>query len=136
MRAIWYPYWYERDLPIHAGQIGEFEFFDAPPDYVKDDGLPVFWHDGHGPDRTHKEHLRILSIYHPELGYIESIDTVGLEYTVTMIDGRVLKLEAEEAPGTVYFLKSGEACEDGEPIDTPWMLQDWRFYVEAEKSEA
>jgi hypothetical protein len=132
MRAIWHPFWYERDLPINMGQVGDFEFFQSPPPYVKSDGFPVFWHDGWNtePDKgVYTKHLRILSIRHPELGQVESIETEGLEYTIAMNDGRIAKLEAEEEPGTVYFVKPDGSID----AETSWKLNDWRFYVEADE---
>lgn len=128
MLAIWHAYWYERDRPIWVGQIDDFAFYVTPPPFVKSDGPPVFWHyDDHL--ESYKQRLRILNIHHPELGQIQAIDTNGLDYTVTMKDGRMAKLEAEEQPGTVYLLKNN----DPRDYDTPWMLNDWRFYVEVEK---
>jgi hypothetical protein len=58
----------------------------------------------------------MLEIRHPEFGAIRSIDTKGLEYTSTMTDGRIQKVDAEERPGLVHERKQPVA--------------DWRISVE------
>jgi hypothetical protein len=136
MLAIWHPFWYESDRSISEGEVGDFEFFELPPPYVKSEGLPVFWHSGRSAEpyhRVYREHLRILKIRHPELGQIQSIDTDDLDYKVTMTDGRVAMINAEEQPGTVYFLKPSRSEDSGSPFEAPLKVQDWTFYVETEK---
>ena len=134
MLAIWHPFWYEADQPISVGQVSDFQFFKTPPQYVQDCGHSVFYHGDWKKEtiskQAYKQRLRILSINHPELGRIQSIDTKGLNYTVTMSDGPIVKIEAEEQPGTVFFIRT-----EGETrwhYDDSWKLVDWRFYVEAE----
>ena len=122
-QAIWHPNWYEMDQSIAVGQFDEFDFFVNPPTTIENDGLPVFynddWHERcrHLYDRQKK---RILSIWHPVLGQIQSIDTKGLDYTFTMVNGQVLKVEAEESPGLVY--------------SHPEPICDWRIYVQMESA--
>jgi hypothetical protein len=86
MLARWHPFWYECDRPIRVGEVGEFEFFRTIPPYVKLRDFPVFFHHGWSSDvyqQTSKLRLRILAIDHPELGSIQSIETDGLDYTLT-----------------------------------------------------
>lgn len=120
-RVIWYPYWYECDQPLAVGETADFDFFKTPPDYINNDGLRVFYH-GDWKEKCRAlfdtERRRILSIEHPVLGPIQRIETSGLDYTFTMPDGRVLKVEAEETPGWVY--------------DWPEPIADWRIFVETE----
>ena len=118
-RAIWFPFWYELDQNIEVGQVNDFDFFEKPPNHLPHDDLPVFHHGGTGRYRHVTARKRILSIHHPQLGDIRKIDTSGLEYTITMLDGRVLKVEAEETPGLIYEL-------------LPTKIDDWRIYVEME----
>jgi hypothetical protein len=134
MLIIWHPFWFERDRPISVGEVADFEFFELPPPYAKSDGLPVFSHGGFstGPSqRVYKQHLRIVSIRHPELGQIHSIDTDGLDYTLKFVDGRVAMLNAEEKPGMLWFVIRDAKSSDPLPEAT-LELTDWRFYVETE----
>jgi hypothetical protein len=115
---IWFPFWYEMDQPISVGQVADFDFFKAPPEYVAHDGKRVFYHGDWQEKCRHlfeSRRVRILEIHHPELGAIQSIDTKGLDYTFSMTDGRIQKVNAEETPGVVY--------ERQQPIT------DWRIYV-------
>ena len=117
--AIWYPYWYELDQSIEIGITAEFTFFINPPDYIDDQDLMVFFHGG-GKDRDqyYSAFKRILTIRHRELGEIKKIDASGFDYTITLLDDTVYKVEAEETPGLVY--------------DYPNKITDWRIYVEME----
>jgi len=118
MKAIWFPYWYALDQSIELGAENEFDFFKVPPDYVVSEGLTVFYH-GDWSDRSRslfeRKKIRITAIRHPVLGDIKKIETDGLDYTMHLADGRVLKVEAEETPGVVYGLPP---------------IQDWRIFVE------
>jgi hypothetical protein len=44
----------------------------------------------------------VLEISHPKLGNIRGLDTEGLDYTIALENGNILKLEAEETPGLLY----------------------------------
>lgn len=118
-RAIWLPFWYELDQSIEVGVVDDFDFFREAPEYLGPEQRPVFYHGS-----WNERHLfctarkRIVSIRHHQLGAIRKIDTRGLDYTFTMLDGRVLKVEAEESPGWVY--------------DIPDPVDDWRVEVEME----
>jgi hypothetical protein len=120
-KAIWFPFWYELDQSIAVGQEGDFDFFKTVPDYIKNDGLLVFYH-GDWQEKCRplfdRRRIKILQIQHPVIGPIQAIDTSGLDYTFTTLEGRLQKVEAEETPGLVY--------ERNETI------ADWRVYVEIE----
>jgi hypothetical protein len=121
--AIWYPFWYELDQSIAVGEVAELDFFKEPPANVVSDGLRVFYH-GDWSERCRqlfdRQTKRVLRIRHPQLGMIQAIDAKGLDYKFTMLDGRVLMVEAEETPGVVY--------EHRAPMD------DWRIFVEMESA--
>ncbi len=92
--AIWFPFWYQLDQPIEVEQVGDFDFFKAPPDYIVHDGRDVFYHGDWQEKFGHlfnRRRVKILSIRHPDLGFIRSIDTHGFDYTFTMSDGRSQK---------------------------------------------
>ena len=120
-RAIWYPFWYGLDRSVAVGETANFDFFITPPEYVRNDGLPVFYH-GDWQEKCRNlfvtERKRITGISHPVLGRIEKIDTDDLDYKFSISDGRVLLVEAEETPGLVYELTK--------PVN------DWRVLVEME----
>jgi hypothetical protein len=119
--AIWSPFWYELDQPLLLGEVASFDFFNTPPEYVRNDGLRVFYHGDWHERRMHlytTELKRILDIRQPTLGSIQAIQTNGLDYRFTMLDGRTFCVNAEEAPGKV----EGHV----ESID------DWRIFVELE----
>lgn len=72
-----------------------------------------------------------MSIRHPELGQIHSIDTSGLDYILKLVDGRVAMLNAEERPGMFWFVTCDAKGSD--PLcEATLELTDWRFYVETE----
>lgn len=122
-RAIWFPFWYESDQSIAVGEVGDFDFFRDPPVGIESEGLPVFYHGNWHEECLHlynRKRTRIVRIWHPVLGAIRSIDANDLDYTFTMIDGRVLKVEAEESPGLVY--------------SHPTPISDWRIFVEIESA--
>jgi hypothetical protein len=103
-KAIWCPFWYEMDQAIEIGIIAQYEFFINPPKYVDAQNLPVFFH-GSWKDRDlyYSAFKRIVAIRHSELGDIMKIDASGLVYSITLLDGTVHRVEAEEqTPGDVY----------------------------------
>ena len=118
-RAIWHPFWYELDQSLEVGCVNEFDFFRTPPDDLANEELPIFycgnWNDKH---LYYSAKKRILKIHHPQIGDIQKIDARGLDYTVTLTDGTIRKVEAEETPGVVYDLHK--------PVE------DWRVFVEME----
>jgi len=130
--VIWFPFWYEMDQSISAGQVSDFDFFKEPPHYILHEGRRVFYH---GDWRKQSKPLyetevkRILNIRHPKLGSIQSIDPKGLEYTFTMSDDRILKVEAEETPGVIYEIEDGRVFAKLEK-----QIDDWRVFVELESA--
>jgi len=55
----------------------------------------------HGVEGLAKHRCLIRSITHPELGAIQSIDTNGLDYRISLALGDVVVLDAEEDAGTI-----------------------------------
>lgn len=106
-------YWYELDQPIEIGQKDVFYLFKntQPPKFY----AGLF-------DKTKAESAvgTVRNIIHPELGEITSIDTRGLDYTITLKSGVSFKVEAEQEPGVVY----------GYNIQP----KEWTFIVEFERS--
>jgi hypothetical protein len=125
--AIWYPFWYEMDIPIEVGQIEYFEFYlNTPifylnaPECHDSVGLPIFLNGAEKRDRYLRHKRKIISIFHTELGNVQKIDTTGLDYTITLTDGTQITVNAEESPGFI--------SDDRKPIE------DWRFWVNMESA--
>ena len=119
--AIWFPHWSMQDQPIAVGQTEPFDFYLQPPPHIISQGLRVFYFlvsDKADATLFERRSLRIISIHHPVLGAIQQIDTGNLDYHLTMPDGRILAVEAEETPGLVYT--------------HPEPIADWRIYVKLE----
>ena len=121
-KAIWGPYWYELDQTIEVGVATEYYFFRTPPDYIASDGLPVFFHGLWTDDDSGVAAETVVnSIEHVQFGSLVKIDTSGLDYTLTLSDGKQQLVEAEESPGLVY----------GWPDE----ITDWRFFVDLQPVE-
>ena len=108
LKAVWLPFWYELDQSIQVGVTDEFLFFKTLPDWMKEKlevvdnrDFDVTFFCGFYEDTYETYQAKIISIYHPELGKIEKIDANGLSYTITLSDGGILKVEAEETPGII-----------------------------------
>ncbi len=88
-------FWYELDQPIAVGLIDEFSF-------VKN-SKPLRFLSGLSDEAdVAKARCLIEAIEHPELGSVKKIEPTGLEYTITLADGKEFKVDAEEAPGDVH----------------------------------
>ena len=119
--AIWHPFWYELDQSVEAGQVDCFEFFRRPPhDFANDDVLVFYCGNWNDSSRYFTAKKRILKIHHPQIGSIQRIDARDLDYTFTLLDGTILKVEAEQCPGVVHGFR------------TP--VKDWRVFVEMESA--
>ncbi|MCG7500219.1 hypothetical protein MHO82_25560 [Vibrio sp. Of7-15] len=88
-------HWYELDQPLKVGEVVELTCVKGSE--------PLEIHSGFTcSESTISVHCKIVSIHHPELGYIKNIDTEGLDYCLTLANGKSLSVEAEEDPGNVY----------------------------------
>lgn len=123
VHAAWIPGWYELDQPLEVGVEEEFVFWRVVPDYLYNSESLVFyntlWHEGDGVFGTG----RILKIRHPELGDIRKINTRGLDYTITLMDGSELLVNAEEEPGKMFEGRPGDWIESKREIS------DWQCDV-------
>ncbi len=97
MDLKWKANWYELDQAIVVGDIDYFyltkdnNFFASDLDLLNE--LRVV-------------KAKIQKITHPELGDVKGIITFGLEYNIYLTDGNVIKVEAEEKPGTINYSTS------------------------------
>ena len=125
-RAAWVPGWYELDQPLEVGLEAEFVFWRIVPDYLRRPERLVFYNDTWRPEQGVFAQGKIASIRHPELGEIRKVDTRGLDYTIILLDGTMLAVNAEEYPGKIY---------EGQPgawVESPRALSDWTLEVEFE----
>lgn len=123
VHAAWIPGWYELDQPLEVGVEREFVFWRVVPHYLSNsEGLVFYntlWHEGDGVFGTG----RILRIRHLELGDIRNIDTRGLDYTITLVDGSELLVNAEEEPGKMFEGRPGDWTESKR------VILDWQCEV-------
>lgn len=123
-RALWVPSWYELDQSLRSGDVGRFVFFQSqpswlgntiaslPPDWLGDFSY-VFFNQLLNATPWESRTARILSIQHPILGPLHSVDTYGLDYTFELQSGRSIVVNAEEEPGV---------CHDEDVSATQWNL--------------
>lgn len=120
--ALWFPYWYQLDQSLVVSETPcELDFFYTPPSYVAADKLEVFYHGNwNEKELFYTKTVRINHIHHNILGDFRRLDTENLFYTLELLNGEELQVEAEEIPGQLY----------GDHSET--VITDWRFYVELE----
>ena len=68
---------------------------------------------------------KISRIRQPELGDIRKLDTCGLDYTITLVDGAAIVVNAEEDPGKMFEGKPGLGRVNARCLR-------WRFAIEFE----
>lgn len=103
-KAIWTPSWYEMDQSVAVGTSNKFWFFQDCPNVanIGDDIDMVFFNE---LDSTNNSELRfadVTDIQHKALGKIIRVDTDGLDYIFTQMDGTEILVNAEEEPGKTY----------------------------------
>src|SRR5262245_42728008 len=125
-RVAWVPGWYELDPPLEIGLTGEFPFWRVVPDHLQGPESLVLYNTLWRPEDVVVAEGTIVAIQHPELGMVRKVDTRGLDYTITLVDGTELLVNAEEEPGRVYQRVEDEWTESGRTV------RDWRFVVEFE----
>jgi hypothetical protein len=124
MKALWRPAWYELDQSLAVGAVGTYAFCRARPSDVTTAIDLVFYNPLLGQVDPLFRSVRILRIHHPSLGPIARIDATGLTYSVVLMGGSVVEVEAEETPGQIESeLPAGVAP-----------FEDWDFEVELEYS--
>jgi hypothetical protein len=117
---------YALDQPIAVGAEDTFAFFidphygAAPGSAIYRDTVLVFANTLLRLDAadTVSHRCRILSIEHPQLGAVRSIDIVGFDNVVTLSSGLEVVVNAEEHPGRVEN-RAGQ-------------IEDWVFHVNVE----
>ncbi len=114
-RAIWRPAWHRLDQSLKTGQAGRFWFFVSPRpaegpvnlvgavDPLAEAG-PALQFFNRTVSARHAPEVRsgtVISIVHPQLGPLTSVDTSGLDYRFVTAAGTELSVNAEEETGTV-----------------------------------
>jgi hypothetical protein len=121
--ATWIPSWYELDAPLRVGDEDDFYFWRNVPTHLCGSEALVFYNSLWRPEDVLVAHGTVVAIVHPELGSIHEVDTRGLDYTITLADGVLLKVDAEENPGLVYEFVN---CVY---VPSPRKVTAWRFAV-------
>ncbi len=124
MLALYKLRFYELDQAISVGDTDTFVFFvdphfsRAPASPPCRDMVLVFANTGQSLGPTVDIRCTILSIVHPQLGSVLSIDTKGLDYRITLLTGEVVVVDAEEQAGIIH--------------DAPSRVTDWAFMVDVQ----
>jgi hypothetical protein len=110
--AIWTPGWYELDQSLALNQRQKYWFFQNPPvastaeASVDESAGPirdlVFYNQLDSSTNCCVRYARIVEMYHPQLGPLQRVDTDGLDYIFTPVDGEEIIVNAEEDPGATY----------------------------------
>ena len=120
MKALWRPAWYELDESLVVDAQGEYAFCGELSAAVPQTFDLVF----HNPLLAKGEPLwrrvRIVRIRHAVLGDVERVETTGLTYTMTLADGGIVRIEAEETPGRIEYM----------PPPHPTKIDSWDLEVE------
>jgi hypothetical protein len=125
MEAVaWVPGWYELDPPLEVGLSAEFAFWRVVPDHLRGPERLVLYNALWHPEDSVVARGTIAAIRHPELGAVRKVDTHGMDYTLTLLDGTELLVNAEEEPGKL-FERAGEQWRESARV-----VSDWRFVVE------
>jgi len=103
MRALWRPAWFELDQPLEVDFEDEYAFCNVYPPGVPSGFDLVF----HNPLLDQSDPIlrraRIARIHHAILGDVRRVETKGLVYAITLIDGTSIQVEAEETPGEIEY---------------------------------
>ena len=107
--AIWTPGWYELDQSLALGQRQKYWFFQNPPvasDSDRETACPecdlVFYNQLDSTTNCCVRYANIVEMYHPQLGPLLRVDTDGLDYIFTPVEGEEVIVNAEEDPGSTY----------------------------------
>ncbi len=102
VRAVWKPGWHRLDQSIEVGQRDRFWFDTAQGSKDVDRKLNFFNKASSVETTSEVRKAVVVSIAHPTLGLLNKIDTAGMDYVLTMSDGRQFIVNAEEDPGMIY----------------------------------
>ena len=102
--AIWTPSWYEMDQTLVVGMKSKFWFFqDKPSQQLADENFDfVFFNQLDSETNSEMRFASVAEIHHEVLGPLSRIDTDGLDYIFTTVDGEDIVVNAEEEPGKTY----------------------------------
>lgn len=123
VEVAWVPGWYELDPPLEVGLTDVFAFWRVVPDHLCGPEPLVMYNSLWCPQDAVLASGTIAAIHHPELGTIRKVDTCGFDYTITLIDGTELTINAEEEPGKLYEWH-GEQWRESSRV-----VGNWRFVV-------
>ena len=101
--AIWIPSWYEMDQSVLVGTSCKFAFYQESPKLEIDNDYDLVFFNQLDSDANQEIRFALVrEIYHQQLGQLMRVDTDGLDYVFTPIDGDDIFVNAEEEPGKAY----------------------------------
>ncbi len=116
LKAIWMPSWYGMDQSLAVGVEDRFYFYADHSSIKSDEEVDLmFLNQTNAEDDGQLRMAHVIEIYHKTLGSLARIDTNGLDYVFTTVDGTDVLVNAEEEPGNTY--------------DTGLKVEDWSVVV-------
>lgn len=123
-KATWIPGWYELDPPLKVGNTDDFVFWRDVPEYLQGYESLVIYNTLWKPQDAQVANGTISKIYHEDFGSIKKVDTRGLDYTITLENGKEYSVNAEEDPGKLYEKVYGDyQCSN-------LVIKNWVFTIE------
>src|SRR5262245_5089020 len=126
VQVTWIPGWYELDPYLEVGLEDEFAFWRVVPEHLRGSEELVLYNDLSHPGEPLIAIGKNSSNRHPDLGDIRKVDTHGLDYMITLVDGTEIAVNAEEDPGKMFEGKPGAW------VESTRVVSQWRFAVEFE----
>ena len=121
--AIWTPEWYALDPPyLQVGLTEEFRFIQCDP-LGRENNAALVFHTGMFSEFLDSAWGTISTIHHSDFGAIYSIDASGLDYKISLVDGRDFLVNAEENPGKTL------ERHDAVWIEPTVIITNWQFTV-------
>jgi hypothetical protein len=90
----WIAHWYELDYPLEINK--EDDYFIIPQENRFATALD-------NDKLITKLRGSIVSIFHPQIGFIKKIDTKGLVYKIYDLENAEYQVEAEQGPGEILW---------------------------------
>ena len=102
-KAVWRPSWYEMDQSIAVGSDSRFCFYQDSRGQGLDEEIDFsFFNQLDSDANSETRFATVAGICHSVLGPLSRVDTDGLDYIFTLLDGTDVVVNAEEEPGKSY----------------------------------
>ena len=101
-KALWIPAWHSLDQKLILNDRQRYHFYVHHPSLLADvnrDVDLVFYNRLKMTSEGQVRWARIIELWHPELGFLNRVDTGELDYVFQLTDGTEVRVNAEEHPG-------------------------------------